>query len=123
MVRVRPRHGKRGKSGHAPQVGLFGMLGLGNSGNAASLEAMLHYLRRDHPEASLDAMTAGFGHVREVYGLEAIPLAWYEQHGTGGSRLPDLGRKVIGKILDPIRIVAWVRRHDVVIVPGMGVLE
>jgi polysaccharide pyruvyl transferase WcaK-like protein len=99
------------------------MLGLGNSGNAASLEAVLHYLRRDHPDASLDAMTAGFRHVHEVYGLETIPLAWYEQHGTGGSGLPDLGRKVIGKILDPIRIVAWVRRHDVVIVPGMGVLE
>jgi polysaccharide pyruvyl transferase WcaK-like protein len=31
--------------------------------------------------------------------------------------------KVLGKLLDPIRTFAWVRHYDVVIVPGMGVLE
>ena len=25
--------------------------------------------------------------------------------------------------MDPVRIVLWVRRHDVIIVPGAGVLE
>ena len=33
------------------------------------------------------------------------------------------GLKTLGKVIDPFRTAAWVRRHDVVIVPGMGVLE
>jgi polysaccharide pyruvyl transferase WcaK-like protein len=31
--------------------------------------------------------------------------------------------KGLGKLVDVFRTAAWVRRHDVVIVPGMGVLE
>ncbi|MFE6856698.1 polysaccharide pyruvyl transferase family protein, partial [Streptomyces sp. NPDC057674] len=31
--------------------------------------------------------------------------------------------KGLGKLVDAVRTAAWVRRHDVVIVPGMGVLE
>jgi polysaccharide pyruvyl transferase WcaK-like protein len=33
------------------------------------------------------------------------------------------GLKTLGKVIDPFRTASWVRRHDVVIVPGMGVLE
>jgi len=31
--------------------------------------------------------------------------------------------KLLGKCVDTVRTASWVRRHDVVIVPGMGVLE
>jgi polysaccharide pyruvyl transferase WcaK-like protein len=34
-----------------------------------------------------------------------------------------IARKALGKALDAIRIARWVRRHDVVIVPGTGILE
>ena len=34
-----------------------------------------------------------------------------------------MARKSLGKTIDTIRIASWVRRHEVVIVPGMGVLE
>ena len=34
-----------------------------------------------------------------------------------------VGVKLLGKLIDVYRTAAWVRRHDVVIVPGMGVLE
>ena len=34
-----------------------------------------------------------------------------------------VGVKLLGKLADVFRTAAWVRRHDVVIVPGMGVLE
>jgi polysaccharide pyruvyl transferase WcaK-like protein len=33
------------------------------------------------------------------------------------------GLKVLGRLFDPVRTLAWVWRNDVVIVPGMGVLE
>lgn len=34
-----------------------------------------------------------------------------------------VGVKLLGKFIDVFRTIAWVRRHDVVIVPGMGVME
>jgi polysaccharide pyruvyl transferase WcaK-like protein len=102
-------------------VGLFGLLGSGNIGNDASLEAALAYLRDHHPGAVVDAMCMGPEKLTARYGLEAIPLLWYEKYAVSGFRGTVL--KVLGKGIDAFRTAAWVRRHDVVIVPGMGVLE
>ena len=105
-----------------PRVGLFGLLGSGNIGNDASMESILGYLRVAHPEAIIDAMCSGPERLRRRYLIEAIPLSWSSHHeqqrGSSSAVL-----KVLGKVLDTIRIAAWVRSHDAVIVPGMGVLE
>jgi polysaccharide pyruvyl transferase WcaK-like protein len=106
-----------------PRVGIFGLLGSGNIGNDASMEAVLHYLRASHPGAVIDAMCFGPGRVRSMYGIDAVPLAWYCRYETRASGITAIGLKVAGKIFDAFRIASWVRRHDVVIVPGMGVLE
>jgi polysaccharide pyruvyl transferase WcaK-like protein len=108
---------------NGPRIGLFGLLGSGNSGNEASMESVLAYLRRDHPEAVLDAMCGGSERVREVHNIAAVPLSLNDKYG----RLP-LGParillRVVGKLADPVRIALWVRRHDAVIVPGAGPLE
>lgn len=104
------------------RIGVFGLLGTGNSGNEASLEAMLNYLRERHAEATLDAMSAGFRSVQAKYGLPATALSWYElrEQAPGPAKII---LKVAGKAIDPLRILFWVRKHDAVIVPGMGVLE
>ena len=47
--------------GTAPRVGIFGLLGTGSIGNDASMEALLRYLRTDHPGAMVDAMCSGPG--------------------------------------------------------------
>jgi polysaccharide pyruvyl transferase WcaK-like protein len=39
------------------------------------------------------------------------------------SSVRTIALKSLGKLVDAFRTAAWVRRHDVVIVPGMGVLE
>ena len=107
----------------APRVGLFGLLGSGNSGNDVSLETMLRYLRDAHPEAILDAMSGGAERLQARYGLDAIPLYWYQRFED---RAPTLTRpflKALGKGFDAARIASWVRRHDVVFVPGAGALE
>jgi hypothetical protein len=57
------------------------------------------------------------------YGAPAESLQWYGPHAGGATALRAAGLKVIGKLLDPIRTLAWIRHNDVVIVPGMGVLE
>ncbi len=119
---------KRGPRGarnpsRVPRVGLFGLLGAGNIGNDASMEAVLNYLRAEHPDAIVDAMCPGPDRLRREYGVEGISLHW---HHPLENRVPGplaAGLKILGKGVDAVRTAAWVRRHDVVIVPGMGVLE
>ncbi|MGH3275407.1 MAG: polysaccharide pyruvyl transferase family protein [Streptosporangiaceae bacterium] len=106
-----------------PRVGLFGLLGSGNIGNDASMESVLAYLRADHPDAVVDAMCMGPAHVRAAYGIEAIALQWYMARERPHAGLLAAVLKIAGKGVDAWRTLAWVRRHDVVIVPGMGVLE
>jgi polysaccharide pyruvyl transferase WcaK-like protein len=108
---------------HRPRVGLFGYLGSGNIGNDASLEAMLKYLRADQPGAILDAMCNGPDTVKNRYGVTAIPLRSLSDDVRESSGLAVTALKALGRGIDTIRIASWVRRHEVVIVPGMGVLE
>jgi len=106
-----------------PRVGLFGLLGSGNIGNDASMESVLAYLRTAHPDATIDAMCMGPQRLRRIYGIDAIPLFWSRKRAENLPRPLAVGAKVLGKLIDVFRTAAWVRRHDVVIVPGMGVLE
>jgi polysaccharide pyruvyl transferase WcaK-like protein len=110
-------------SAAAPKVGLFGLLGSGNSGNDASMETVLAYLREAHPEAVVDALCGGSERVHANYGIDAAPLFWYQKFEQRKTGAPAAFLKVLGKGIDTISIASWVRRHDVVIVPGAGALE
>ncbi|MEU6120436.1 polysaccharide pyruvyl transferase family protein [Streptomyces sp. NPDC047123] len=105
------------------RVGVFGLLGSGNLGNDGSLEAVLGYLRAEHPEAAVDALCGGPEIVGARYGIPATRLHWYRGEYRTASRAGAVAGKGLGKVVDIFRTAAWVRRHDVVIVPGMGVLE
>jgi polysaccharide pyruvyl transferase WcaK-like protein len=106
---------------------LFGLLGQGNLGNDGSMEAVLAYLRAEHPNLILDAMCTGPEVVAARYGMPASSLHWYRARHPGGSGTLSRARKGLGTGLgmgvDTIRTARWVRRHAAVIVPGMGVLE
>jgi polysaccharide pyruvyl transferase WcaK-like protein len=105
------------------RIGLFGLLGSGNLGNDGSLAAVVAHLRAAHPDARLDALCGGPAEVTAAFGIPAEPLHSYrgEYRTVGG--LGSAAGKAWGKVVDAVRTAAWVRRHDVVIVPGMGVLE
>ncbi len=105
------------------RVGVFGLLGSGNLGNDGSLEAVLGYLRADHPDALVDALCGGPEAVTARFGIPATRLHWNRAEYRTASRLGSIASKGLGKFVDIFRTAAWVRRHDVVIVPGMGVLE
>ena len=122
-VSTRKLDGRRPWRTAAPRVGLFGKLGSGNIGNDASMEAVLEYLKSDHPDAIVDIMCTGPKSVSGRYGLPATPLFWYQGHSQTNFPVPSVVVKALGKGIDAFRTAAWVRRHDVVIVPGMGVLE
>ncbi|MFI7295080.1 polysaccharide pyruvyl transferase family protein [Streptomyces sp. NPDC050121] len=105
------------------RVGLFGLLGSGNLGNDGSLEAVLGYLRAEHPDAVVDALCGGPEAVTAKFGIPATRLHWNRAEYRTASRAGAIASKGLGKLVDVFRTAAWVRRHDVVIVPGMGVLE
>ncbi|PXY37836.1 polysaccharide pyruvyl transferase family protein [Prauserella flavalba] len=107
----------------APRVGFFGLLGSGNLGNDGSFEAVLNFLRSEHPDARIDAFCAGPDVVRARYGIAATRLNWYRAEYQTASGVRSIVLKAFGKVVDAFRTAAWVRRQDVVIVPGMGVLE
>jgi polysaccharide pyruvyl transferase WcaK-like protein len=114
---------KAKKRNRALRVGLFGLFGSGNSGNQACAESALTYLRRIYPDAEVDAMSSGCQWVRDNYGIPAIPFFWREKYEDGHSRVTRLLLKIGSKVADPVRVIRWVARHDVVIVPGMGAFE
>jgi polysaccharide pyruvyl transferase WcaK-like protein len=110
-----------------PRVGFVGLLGQGNLGNDGSLEAMLAYLDAEHSSAIVDFLCSGTEQVTARYGYPATRLRWYntETKGVPGiTALATKGLKVpLGLVIDAFRTASWVSRHDIVIVPGMGVFE
>jgi polysaccharide pyruvyl transferase WcaK-like protein len=104
------------------RVGLFGLLGSGNIGNDASVEAIMRYLRTEHPDATIDAMCMGWDRMRDRYGIATTPFQW-QQRVPGRAGLPRKVLAVPGKVIDVVRTARWVRGHDVVIIPGMGILD
>ena len=121
------------------RVGFFGLLGDGNIGNDAQLESVLAYIRAAHPDAVVDAMCAGPDFMRRAYGMDAAPMHWQQKYeaskvtgrarrgaaaqGGGLPSLRSLAINAVAKGADAVNTMAWVRRHDVVIVPGAGVME
>ncbi|GHJ59654.1 membrane protein [Nocardioides sp. OK12] len=100
-----------------PRIGLLGRLGSGNLGNDASLEVVLDLVRRRRPDARVGVMCSGPRVVAERHAVPAVALHHAAGHG------PAAWRVLVGVVVDTVRISAWVRRQDVVIVPGMGTLE
>jgi len=107
----------------APRIGFAGVLGSGNLGNDSSLDALLTFLRDRLPDARFDFLVMEPEALRERYGAPATPLQWFEANAHRFPRVPGTALKMLGRVLDPVRTWRWARGHDVVIVPGMGVLE
>lgn len=112
----------RKRAAAAPRVGLFGLLGSGNIGNDISMESVLRYLRADQHDAIVDAMCVSPQRMTG-YGINTVPLFWYHRYEQRASGVTAKALKALSLSIDPFRTASWVRRHDVVIVPGMGVLE
>jgi polysaccharide pyruvyl transferase WcaK-like protein len=106
-----------------PRIGLFGLLGSCNIGNDASMEAVLRYLQYRHPSGVIDVMCSGPEVITDRYGLDAVQMFWFDRHGSRFSGPFASFVRITSRLLDVFRISAWVRRHDLVIVPGAGVLE
>ncbi|RTL68864.1 MAG: hypothetical protein EKK42_08500 [Pseudonocardiaceae bacterium] len=113
----------RARRGRRPTVGLFGQLGSGNVGNDASMRTVVDHLRSHHPDVDLRVMTTGHHEVADRYRVRTSPLHVVDAlpnrpHGAAGAVV-----RLWGKVADVVATVVWLIGLDVVIVPGMGVLE
>ena len=107
-----------------PKVAIFGLLGAGNLGNDGSFDAMLRYLRRTLPGTDLTCVGTGSAEFERRYGVTVVPYSFYHRFDLSRFSGPVGGLlKLFGKFADFFRTAWWIRRYDVVIVPGMGVLE
>jgi polysaccharide pyruvyl transferase WcaK-like protein len=87
------------------------------------MESLLRYLADSHPEAFVDAMCTGPERLKSVHGIEATPRQWQLQYEGQSSGVAKILVNLAGLVVEAFRTGSWVRRHDVVMVPGMGVLE
>lgn len=122
MTLLRPTGNHIHEKAAAPRVGFCGLLGAGNLGNDGSLEAVLAYLRVEHPDAIVDCMSTRPDEVTARYGFPATQMRWYQKDHETAPIVKSV-KVPMAMIIDAFCTASWVRRHDVVIVPGMGVLE
>lgn len=105
------------------RIALFGLFGCGNLGNEGSLEAMVGFLRRERPGAELFCICQEPEVVREAFGLETLPIRGNGPTSGLSRRINRLFLKIPGKIADFARAFSHVRKADVMIIPGTGILD
>ena len=109
------------------KIGLFGLFGCGNSGNDGSLEAMLMLLRRVRPEAELICFSApsyeAASQIAREFQIPTVPLGLPK---PANSLLRGLDRMLLSaprQLASLIRAIRHVRRLELLIVPGTGILD
>ncbi len=109
---------------HSPvsRVALYGYLGSGNIGNDASMETVLWWLRSVDRGVELSCITLCPEEIEARYGIPAVALSTYRER-PGAGRARAVLRKIAGRLADVPRSWMLAGSADVVIVPGMGVLE
>lgn len=105
------------------RIGLFGLFGCGNLGNDGSLEAMLRFLREAVPGRDLVCICAEPEIIRGSLGVSTIPLDWsYSPQGRRRGVAASLIH-FARKIFDVFQTLREMRRIDLIVVPGTGVLD
>jgi polysaccharide pyruvyl transferase WcaK-like protein len=109
------------------RIGLLGLFGCGNSGNDGSLEVMLVLLRRVRPEAELICFSASSYEAADQIArglrLPTVPLALPTPVSAPVRVLDRLAWGGPRQLASLIRALGYVRRLDLLIVPGTGILD
>ena len=117
-------------SGIAPaadrrQIALWGLFGIGNLGNEASLSVAVERLRRLAPAVDLVCVCRVEDPVRAEHGIRTHPTR-IDPKAQWISRAPRLVRLVMripSELVRVVRTAAFLRRTDIVIAPGTGILD
>lgn len=106
------------------KIALLGQFGSGNSGNDGSLEAMLVFLRRACPDASLLCICSNPVTIGERFALEVTSLRGGAAFVRPVLRWLDarLGR-FCGRLAGLVSILRLLGGVDVMVIPGTGILD
>ena len=104
------------------RLGAFGFFGVGNLGNEGSLAAVLEHVRSLDAEVDIRCFAGDPEVVRREHGIAASGLMSHRSRPGADGRV-EQARKAASRLVDVIRIWRLVGQVDVVVVPGMGVLE
>ncbi|MGD9829064.1 MAG: polysaccharide pyruvyl transferase family protein [Hyphomicrobiaceae bacterium] len=108
---------------NARRILLLGNFGSHNLGNEGSLEAMLDFLREAYPAAEIACACWAPDIARSAHGIEGLQLrgAEFQSSAARLANLLTLGNaRRLASFLEAYRTM---RRFDVVIVPGTGILD
>ncbi|WP_074078344.1 polysaccharide pyruvyl transferase family protein [Microvirga massiliensis] len=105
------------------RIGLFGMFGSGNFGNDGSLEAMLLFLRHVRPDAELVCFCVDPEVVQATYRVSAVPIGSLGSASRTLRLMDKLLLSVPHRLVNLVRAFWHVRRLDVMIIPGTGILD
>jgi polysaccharide pyruvyl transferase WcaK-like protein len=121
----RPNLVARRSKPKARVIAFFGLFGAGNLGNDAALTSATLAARRLDPEAELVCVCMHPEVVRSEYGIKAVPI-----HMSGpladapsGPRLLRIVQRPLFELARWISVYRFLRRTDLVIVPGTGILD
>ena len=111
------------------RVALYGGFGTGNIGNDASLLVAVSELRKRRPGVEVLCVCNAPESVAQRYGIRATAIrphmAKWQRPSTGGMR--DVVRRAVAMVqlcgADSVRMYRIMRGVDVLMVPGMGVME
>ncbi len=115
--------GRAGTRTPARRIGLFGHFGTGNIGNEASLESVLAFIRRERPGAELTCICSSPEATHGAYNLASVSIRRSGSATGWTARADRLLAKVPSRLLDFARAFRQMRRLDLLIVPGTGILD
>lgn len=108
------------------RIAFFGAFGIGNIGNEASLAAALKIVGHRYPLAKLIVVCPAPEIVRAEHGVEAVNKFAQAGRATATNVLERLIENIQRKSMAPFRLLSiylFLRRIDIMIVPGTGILD
>ena len=106
-----------------PRICIFGHFGSTNLGNEGSLESMLGFLQESFPDSETACACRLPDELTARYGIEGISL-YGVQYSSATARIANrLTLGVISRLSNLLHAYRTLRRFDIVIVPGTGILD
>lgn len=105
------------------RIGLLGQFGSGNSGNDGSLEAMVRFLRRAHPDAEIISICSRPAVVADALDIRTTGISADTPAGRAFALFNKLLIGAPQRFLNLAEAFRKVRGLDWMIVPGTGILD
>lgn len=104
------------------RIGLFGLFGVGNYGNDGSLESMLRFLHNQAPATDIICICGDSDKTAQRYSVESVAINFRPKR-RALRWLNKLCLNIPGEIVSFAQALRHVRRIDLLLIPGTGILD